>query len=1255
MLDFLKDHPVLTGLAVCAAGAAVFCYCTSSVESYGQGEETKEEVTVAVQDAVEDDSAVLLQGAEKSSQCQALLIYQARCWEHLLPNYKQLHPELHPRILIKIFTKPRMWMPIVLIPSAVKRTAIVDCKHSFLEGDILYLMSAITFAVLMCFIVNFVVRMHIEQKVKSLQVSVHHIQQRAIAATDRQDRKEDIQPALPANMSFIASSSGFVEVHLSAILGSLSTQSLESLASSASRQGRQVTLHPFITDSLATLTRPISVVLSPASQLPIALPSLVNMKNGKYTVERRSIKVHLVDYSANVPGHVSALPMSVSHLPHDDDQCVMTEKSESIEANIIRVTTLQLDLEEIKKDLPKILVKSVFGWVTEVCPDEETERDQARITQTELIKPSAPVKQVAVSSSPSVLRQLNFTEILGSLNTQNLESLASCASCQGRQAKLRPPLVDSLVSLMRPLRVELERMEPGTTSVKRQLLPAFVIKSDGKYLVLRRRVNVYLIDYCATEPKEVVVLLSSVCKLSHDSHQCLVGETLPEGNTEGDAILATDLAEIESEFSHLGENGHGENTKPEQRENCVENTSGEYVASTNELQNKYPFGNMESLNSIYQTTSMKAEQSDPTHQIGTDEGRLVYEDVSKKTTVEEEVSGLSLQCAPQITEVLEKEEYLFTGYLPNTTLASSSAKGPQLEIAGEEDGVSTNNLAADTGVLQLPNEGMDAELTSGHTHPMTTNGVDTSKGDQKLLHKCTHEQKKKAKRKNQRPKSSRRRSQKDQNDCPKKENEPELWVEGRKSIVHNVKAEATLEDEDGIHPKHNTSVTEPPDEGRDDISSRTRGVTSHKTSTASEAGTVIVNVEGEQKENNKLNTQTKQNKTKITSNKIDAVADRLSVQSAKLNVWESEKAKKKESFSVKKQVDLKRDEAASHQMMKKPCVKSRDDTHVTKHNDDVLIISRHKNTAPPPSGINASGWSINEATKSKRSKKVKHRSNNANDLPRKGHACEVMGRSNTSSNRRMGSYSTAAQKGYGTNDYEQEHAKSTNSIALRDEGMNSYSRLLVKANMHQGDGRLLIPGVQCCSIALCAILRATGKSPLMWTPEDIDDIIITGDRRHRETQQRMGLPKSAYLHIDEMEEEIKLRGRHFRVKKSDVLCGNVMNDGRDKNNPLPGIESSIESLNEYNMFIVRYLLYTIAIFKTSQTWLLFDSHNRDQNGFRHPDGKAVVLEFKTLRSVACYIRQFVSCNGLGHVTGPRPLDDRQLSYELAGVRVAVLS
>ncbi|XP_048588368.1 uncharacterized protein LOC116601882 isoform X2 [Nematostella vectensis] len=237
MIEFFKDHPVLTGLAVCTAGAAAFCYCRSksSVESDGQGKETKEEVPVAVQDAVEDVSACfpadLLQ-AEKSSQCRELLVYQ-----------------------------------VVVFPVAAPRQAIVvfECPApTVVLGDILYLMSAVTFAALICFVINFVMKMHIQSKVKSLQggrlasiTEVHQIQEKtgacpSIASTDHRESdapvttEVNVQPSSSVKSIVTASSTGLKELRPFDLRASWDTQSLESLAACASRQGRQVTLHPHL-------------------------------------------------------------------------------------------------------------------------------------------------------------------------------------------------------------------------------------------------------------------------------------------------------------------------------------------------------------------------------------------------------------------------------------------------------------------------------------------------------------------------------------------------------------------------------------------------------------------------------------------------------------------------------------------------------------------------------------------------------------------------------------------------------------------------------------------------------------------------------------------------------------------------------------------------------------------------------------------------------------------------------------------------
>ncbi|XP_048575959.1 uncharacterized protein LOC125557416 [Nematostella vectensis] len=220
-------------------------------------------------------------------------------------------------------------MPIVAFPVAAPRQAIVvfGCPApTVVLGDILYLVSAVTFAALICFVINFVMKMHIQSKVKSLQggrlasiTEVHQIQEEtgaclSIASTVcRQSdafvtTELNVQPSSPVKYKGIASSTGLKELRLFDLGTSWDTQSLQRLAACASRQGRRVTLHPSLAKSLTGLMRPLSLKLEQIEPLTLSAkrPVLVSF-NGRHAIFRRRVKVHLMDYCATEPDHMSAL------------------------------------------------------------------------------------------------------------------------------------------------------------------------------------------------------------------------------------------------------------------------------------------------------------------------------------------------------------------------------------------------------------------------------------------------------------------------------------------------------------------------------------------------------------------------------------------------------------------------------------------------------------------------------------------------------------------------------------------------------------------------------------------------------------------------------------------------------------------------------------------------------------------------------------------------------------------------------------
>ncbi|EDO40122.1 predicted protein [Nematostella vectensis] len=331
-----------------------------------------------------------------------------------------------------------------------------------------------------------------------------------------------------------------------------------------------------------------------------------------------------------------------------------------------------------------------------------------------------------------------------------------------------------------------------------------------------------------------------------------------------------------------------------------------------------------------------------------------------------------------------------------------------------------------------------------------------------------------------------------------------------------------------------------------------------------------------------------------------------------------------------------------------PVASSRDGPGVQSR-DDVLVISTHNGTARPITK-DVGGHDTPMSTGLTREGMKKTNSSNTNLS--KGSAVRGNTRASDSYQpAKRTTYSTAAHAGSiaGGNNRRGSHQKKTyRDQAQHEHGARARDGKRRKRRKDYHDKMKRYREIQ-----KCWFVRATGKHPLRWTSDDIDDVIIAGDAKHREAQRAMNLPKTAYLHIDELKTDVRVWGRQFTIKKSDVLAGNITNEGVNKEDPFPSIETNIGSLPEYNMYILRYLLYTIALFRTPSSWILFDSHSRDNQGFLIADGRSVLLEFKDINSVAKYLKRFVSCNGSSDPLNARLLADWEMSYELAGVQVAL--
>ncbi|CAG2214649.1 unnamed protein product [Mytilus edulis] len=161
-------------------------------------------------------------------------------------------------------------------------------------------------------------------------------------------------------------------------------------------------------------------------------------------------------------------------------------------------------------------------------------------------------------------------------------------------------------------------------------------------------------------------------------------------------------------------------------------------------------------------------------------------------------------------------------------------------------------------------------------------------------------------------------------------------------------------------------------------------------------------------------------------------------------------------------------------------------------------------------------------------------------------------------------------------------------------------------------------GRQCVCVSLCFMASVTHEPS---TPSDVDHILQLGTDLYHSISTHRG-----YMLINEIPSTVNLAGRslHFRVIESrggstahavddlDALCFSIKG----------ALKRCYEESDMCFMTVGNYPSCTIGTKKTAdQMYLVMDSHSRDESGKSVPDGKAVVLRFRSLDQLVTYIRE----------------------------------
>ena len=175
------------------------------------------------------------------------------------------------------------------------------------------------------------------------------------------------------------------------------------------------------------------------------------------------------------------------------------------------------------------------------------------------------------------------------------------------------------------------------------------------------------------------------------------------------------------------------------------------------------------------------------------------------------------------------------------------------------------------------------------------------------------------------------------------------------------------------------------------------------------------------------------------------------------------------------------------------------------------------------------------------------------------------------------------------------------------------------ASHHQGHSRYGdSAGMQCTIIAYFSIIYSAVKRVGLWKSLDLDIILAQGDELFQSV--RINEP----LAVDELPLTFSFEGH-------DISCQRLCHESH----LFVDIDNLFENYRHYNSdqmgngAIFTCGGFSFATIMVCELFFLFDSHNRNIDGFNDPNSRAVLFEFRTMMPLKNFIKSFFeNCTGV---------------------------
>jgi len=163
-------------------------------------------------------------------------------------------------------------------------------------------------------------------------------------------------------------------------------------------------------------------------------------------------------------------------------------------------------------------------------------------------------------------------------------------------------------------------------------------------------------------------------------------------------------------------------------------------------------------------------------------------------------------------------------------------------------------------------------------------------------------------------------------------------------------------------------------------------------------------------------------------------------------------------------------------------------------------------------------------------------------------------------------------------------------------------------------------GVQCACNALFSICWSKVRKINQWTTSDLDHILDNGDSIYKYLLYGPGpLNQICHLNVDDLPREINLSHGQISLDFLELKDGELSFDNQDAS--LVSLFYSVNATGDGFLIFVNGVTLAVMYNDSQNSYYLFDSHSRNNQGLPVPDGTSVLLKCTGPYEIENYLKR----------------------------------